>query len=160
MFLIVLLCGKERGGGHEEMLKSLRMKLSDVNSRQDRLTDLLVDGVIDQPAFNLRKDNHTFEAKQLREELATIEKGRLAAEDLAEIIEYVTSLSKIYGQADPANKRQLLKNSFEKISVRSGKLVISPASWLLQLDSVSLGNASRDTIQTAIANVPNSITCS
>ncbi|HHG90312.1 MAG TPA: recombinase family protein [Devosia sp.] len=56
--------------GQEELERSLRLRISDAAARMDRLTDLLVDGALDKPAYELRKQNFEFELQQLREELA------------------------------------------------------------------------------------------
>lgn len=92
---------------------------------------------------------------QLNEELAAIEQGRLTATDFEEILAYVSSLRKIYGQANPINKRQLLKNTFDKITLRSGKLEATSAEWLTQMKEV---NAGQSPTNTSIGTAPYILT--
>ena len=112
------------GNQRKDIQKSLRLRISEAKSKQDRLTDLLVDGAIDNEAFALRKDNLTFEVGQLNEELVGIENQRLSEVEMAEVMELVVSISTVYQKADPTRKRQLLKNSFQSMCVGSGKLVV------------------------------------
>lgn len=110
-----------------------------------------MDDAIDKAAFTLRKDNFTFEIEQLRGELAVILKSQMGVEDFEQAVCYATSLSKSYGCADPIAKRQVLKNSFARLGVNSGKLVCEPARWLRQLARGGDAMAKGVDIQTAVA---------
>ena len=48
--------------------KSVLLRIADASSRLDRLTDLLIDGTINKPDYERRKQNTEFELAQLREE--------------------------------------------------------------------------------------------
>jgi len=140
----------EKGGQHD-LEKSIKLRISEAQAKQDRLTDLLVDDAIDKAAFILRKDNFTFEVEQLRGELATIQKSKMGIEDFEQAVCYATSLSKSYDCADPVAKRQVLKNSFARLGVGSGELVCEPAMWLQQLTRGGGATAKGVDIQTAVA---------
>lgn len=64
------------------MTTSIRLRISDASARQDRLTDLMVDGTITKSDFQLRKQNNEFELQCLRDELRQIEERQKSEEDL------------------------------------------------------------------------------
>lgn len=119
--------------GTGEIEKSLRLRIGDARARQERLTDLLVDGVIDQHAFQLRKENLEFELQQLREELAALEGRRVRQEDFDRLLYMAIDLAELYEMAAPAAKRQLIRNCLDRPTVRGGRIEANPAAWLVEL---------------------------
>ncbi len=119
--------------GRKEAEQSLRLRLADTKTRQDRLTDLLVDGSIDKADYDVRKQNYDFELKQLREELAAIEQQRTTEADIKELIELATNLSRLYSATPDARKRAMIKNCFKSVLVVEGVLIVSAATWLTDL---------------------------
>ncbi|RLJ40687.1 DNA invertase Pin-like site-specific DNA recombinase [Litoreibacter meonggei] len=135
--------------GRKDMQKSLQLRLADTKTRQDRLTDLLVDGAIEKPDYDVRKQNYDFELKQLREELAAIEKQRTDQEDVVQLIEFATNLSRLYSATPKPKKRAMIKNCFETVCVVDGVLAATPASWLVELKSVGAASKPDQTPMTS-----------
>lgn len=119
--------------GFDEIEKSLRLRTSDAAMRLDRLTDLLVDGAIDKPAYELRKQNLEFEKQQLREELASLERSRAEEKDLKALLELAVDLSFLFDAAPSLKKRELIRNCFVAPNVLDGQLVAQAADWLVSL---------------------------
>ena len=141
--------------GQKDMERSIKLRVADVNAKQDRLTDLLVDGTIDEEAFKFRKDNLAFDMEQLRGELAAIEKNRLAFEDYEELVSIATSLKEAFRHADPAYRRQLLRNSFDQMLLHDGELRCSPARWLNGITKAAPEGLGEETVQTALQELGN-----
>jgi len=119
--------------GVKDIEKSLRLRISDATARLDRLTDLLVDGAIDKPAYELRKQNVEFEKQQLREELDALERSRAEEKDLKALLALAADLSSLYDAAPPPKKRELIRNCLVAPCVMDGQLVSHPADWLVSL---------------------------
>jgi len=99
----------------------------------DRLTDLLVDGAIDKPAYELRKQILEFEIQQLREQVASVEQNRAAERDLDALLELATDLASMYQAAPPPQKRGMIRNCLVASSVLDGNLIANGADWLVSL---------------------------
>lgn len=136
--------------GQKDMVRSLKLRVADVNAKQDRLTDLLVDGTIDEVAFKLRKDNLAFDMGQLRGELAAIEKSRLSFEDYEELVSIATTLNEAFKRANPTIKRQVFRNSFDRVDLLDGKLVCTPARWLRGIVNADPNDLGEEAVQTAL----------
>tara|TARA_R110002074_G_scaffold104113_5_gene224737 strand:+ start:2559 stop:4040 length:1482 start_codon:yes stop_codon:yes gene_type:complete len=116
--------------GTDEIETSLRLRVADTRSRQERLTDLLVDGNISQADFDLRKQNTEFELQMLRDEIKKLETQQKAEDDLDNFLITATNMGAVFAVADQTEQRDLIKNCIEAISIEKGKLKVSPASWL------------------------------
>lgn len=126
--------------GLREMEKSIRLRISDLVAKQDRLTDLLVDGNITQTDYQLRKQNADFELQRLREDLTAIEENRNAERDLDELLALATDLCSLFRAAPPAQRRALIRNCLDHITVLHGKLTADAASWLKEVHNMQENN--------------------
>ena len=122
--------------GLREMEKSIRLRISDLVAKQDRLTDLLVDGSIAQSDYQLRKQNADFELQRLREDLKVIEENRNAGRDLDELVALATDLCSLFQAAPPAQRRALIRNCLDHITILHGKLTADAASWLTEIHNM------------------------
>ena len=127
------------GAGQSDLQKNLRLRISDARSRQDRLTDLLVDGNIDKPAYEVRKQNIEFELGQLREELQRIERNQVKLADFDELLSMATDLGTLYEDAEPAEKRRLIRNCVARSTVQDGKITVHKADWLEEIERMATG---------------------
>jgi len=119
--------------GFDDIEKSLRLRISDAAARLERVTDLLVDGALDKPAFELRKQNLEFEKQQLREELAALERSRAEEKDLKALLALAIDLSSLFDAAPPPKKRELIRDCLVAPRVLDGQLVAEAAPWLIAL---------------------------
>lgn len=119
--------------GSDAMERSVRLRIADTTAKTDRLTDLLVDGAIAQPDYNLRKQNLEFELAHLREELARATDRRKQEADLAALLEFTEAFAEVFLAAPHGEKRQLLRNTFAALQVSQGILDVQTASWLTEV---------------------------
>jgi len=137
-------------GGQKDMERSLRLRISDIHAKQERLTDLLVEGTINQDAFKLRQDNLAFDMEHLRGELKALQQRRLNLEDYEELVAISVSLRDAFENADIAAKRQLLRNTFSQVELVDGELVCAPAAWLKGIAKADMTNLDTEPMETAL----------
>lgn len=116
--------------------QSLHLRRADAQSRQDRLTDLLVDGTISKADYELRRQNSTFELAQLSEELTKLRNVQKSRDDLMELVHLATNLVAVFRAGTPEEQRALLKNCFTDITLNAHRLRTIPANWLADLRSL------------------------
>jgi site-specific DNA recombinase len=116
---------------HRDIENSLTLRISEVRAREERLTDLLVDGAIDKDAYGLRKQNLEIELAQLREQLEGVQNGRSAAAEIEGLVEFATRLGSLYSAADAGQKRQIVRHCLMACCVVGGNLTAEPADWLV-----------------------------
>lgn len=121
--------------GSEEVEKSLRLRIADARSRQDRVTDLLVEGAIDQQAFQSRKDNIEFELQHLREDLAALESRSANRRDFNRLLDMAMDLVVLFQAGTDCQKRRLIRNCLSILQVQNGEVTGQPAEWLRELPS-------------------------
>ncbi|MGV6805210.1 MAG: recombinase family protein [Ruegeria sp.] len=125
--------------GDDEIEKSIRLRVSDARSREERLTDLLVDGAIEKSAYELRRSNLTFEVQQLHEELRLIEDKRATERDLENLLSLVTDLASLFEASPPAQQRAIMRNCMVSRLVKDGRFEGLAAEWLSDLKDVAGG---------------------
>lgn len=118
-----------------DLEKSLNLRISDLRAKQDRLTDLLVDGTIDKDAYELRRKNQAFDLQRLRDQLGALREGEGGIEDQKALIEFASDLVAIYKTGDVAQRRRLLRNSLNGLTVQDRHLRGNPADWIAKLES-------------------------
>ncbi|WP_104017830.1 recombinase family protein [Roseovarius nitratireducens] len=119
--------------GTDEIEKSLRLRIADARARHDRLTDLLVDGAIEQEAFQSRKESNEFELQHLREELAALESQSAKRQDYDRLLEMAMDLVALYESGSRLQKRRLIKNCLEDRWIDNGVVTAHAAKWLIEL---------------------------
>lgn len=121
----------------DDLARSIRLRIADAKSRQERLTDLLVDGAITQADFQLRKQNTEFELHCLEDELRQIEARQKSEADLDDLLELATNLHASFVCGTPCDRRLHLKSCLTELRVRQGKLRLLPKPWLKELRRLS-----------------------
>lgn len=116
--------------GGDELARSVRLRIANATGRQDRLTDLLVEGAINKQDYELRKQNTQFELQQLQEELQQIDKTNVVEGRMQHALATMTSIASLFQVGPPDQKRQLLRNSLSGLWVLDGKLTVQSSSWL------------------------------
>jgi DNA invertase Pin-like site-specific DNA recombinase len=119
--------------GMRDMEKSIRLRLAEASSKQDRLTDLLVDGAISQTDYDLRKRNAEFDLQRLREELSAIENRRTAEQDLVELVALATDIASLFQAAPTTQRRELIRNCLRFPVVQRGEFFATSADWLSEI---------------------------
>ncbi|WP_411890778.1 recombinase family protein [Yoonia sp. SDW83-1] len=126
-----------------DMTSSIKLRIADVATRLDRLTDLLIDGSIDKASFESRKQNTEFELQALREEERSLVNRKKSEADLVELLDMASDLSGMFGRLISDERRAFLKNCIDAIKVRKGRVRVYPAGWLKELHTVSNDDVDR-----------------
>lgn len=88
--------------------KGLELKMSQIAGRRARLTDALIDGLLDRPLFEERNAALLAEKQTLEEQLSNLDAGSSGAEKLADFLERLDSAYLLYQSGTPEEKRELL----------------------------------------------------
>jgi len=112
------------------LISSVALRIAKVEQRQQRLTDLLIDGAIDRPTHDERKHGLVLELASLKEEQAELAKSDLSEVNLMKFLELQSNLTELHICLKPDEKRQLLKNCFSNLSVQANKPLLEPYLWL------------------------------
>ncbi|MCB1357961.1 MAG: recombinase family protein [Maritimibacter sp.] len=133
------------------MRTTLRLRIEKEEQRLTRLTDLLLDSVIDAPAYHERKRELELSIAAGKEQLARlpdpaqIEAGRIA------YLELMKNLAGLHIRATDAEKREIVENAFSNRKVSENRVELEPSEWL-RIDEaawpVLCGAPHRDTSRT------------
>jgi site-specific DNA recombinase len=89
--------------------KALELKMSQIAGRRARLTDALIDGLLDRDLFEERQAALLAEKRTLEEQFANLDaSGSTSAEKLADFLERLDSAYSLYQSGTPEEKRELL----------------------------------------------------
>lgn len=101
---------EEFAGLRDQQIQIIQLQLKNISYRLDRLTDALLDGLIDKPEFERRKTNLLFEQKEMEEKLVELEDNfDKIPEKMLEYLQLAKSLYLTYKLGIPEEKRDLLK---------------------------------------------------
>ena len=110
-----------------------QMQLTQIEEKLVRLTDALVDRLIDSETFAARKQSLFLEKARVNEAVNTIKK--LPDRTLVQkFLELIKSLSMLYENANADEKRQLVQITTSNRSVCIKNVLVEPAKWLLQTE--------------------------
>ena len=133
-----------------------QLRLAAVKDRLIRLTDALIDRLIDKDAFNERKTALMLEEAAIKEEIAkqasrTADPGRIER-----FLELIKSLADMFVLATRAERYEIAKMATSNRTVTGKSAYLEPANWLIearQTVSVLCGALSPDTHRTLIENL-------
>src|SRR3989344_3626830 len=99
----------EWAGHKTEHLRSLKIHLQDIEARLARLTDALIDRLVDKETFEKRNASLLVQQKEVKDKIEEIEQETLAVPDrIQEFLELAKSALNLCNLADPEEKRDLL----------------------------------------------------
>jgi site-specific DNA recombinase len=94
----------------ENQRRIFKLKLEQSEARLSRLTDALVDNLIEEEIYTEKKNNLVLATKELKEKLATVETNELEALSKTEkFLELVNSAYSSYKSANYTNRRNLVQ---------------------------------------------------
>lgn len=108
---------------------TIPMQIASHEQKLERLTDALIDRVIDSDAYATRKQSVLFEIARLKERQEQEEKAP-SAEDVRRFLELIKNLAGLYESANPQEKRELLQNTTSNRVVAGKNICIEPQDWL------------------------------
>ena len=130
---------------------ALKLKLADEKSRLVRLTDLFVDGQIDNATFQERQRDVKLRLADIKEQIASCpDPGQIEA-NRQKFLELMKNLVQLHEIAEPDEKRVLVENCFSNRRVVGRKVELEPYNWLLWDEndsSVPIGAPERDSSRT------------
>lgn len=125
----------------KSQLASIQLRLTSSEHRIAKLTDLLLDGMIENELYLQKKEQLLLEQSNLQEqqkELVSALDSEIES-DTMETLELSQSLYQLYFKADRYEKRSLLKKTCSNLSVIAGTLVIEPKlPFVLLLNSTTV----------------------
>jgi hypothetical protein len=140
------------GAKRDEEKRVATLRLEALRARKSRLTDLLLDGSVEQTVFNEKQKSLVWEESQLKQGVASLDAG---SEDALKTIENTVGLAKnaslLYRQANLGKKRELLRIILSDLTASgeniSAELTI-PFRLIAEREKTSYGGPYRGTCRT------------
>lgn len=117
----------------KETAASIALRRANLADRVDRLTDALVDRLIDKDAFSERRQRLALEEANLEEELSEIEKKGEKADQARTVIELAKTLQQSHRLADRADKREIVELTTSNRRVVGKNVYLEPCDWILKV---------------------------
>lgn len=115
----------------------LKLRMDNLKQRQHRLTDALVDGLIDKTIFNERQKGLMLEEQELRAEEAETANLAQKAAHLESIIELTKTLTRSHTLADRTEKRRIVESTTSNRTVIGNEVYLEPRKWLVEVKNLS-----------------------
>ena len=109
---------------------SYAMQLELITQRLERLTDTLIDRLIDGDTFNTRKQALLLDRTAIQEKMEADAKKALEPNRVQKFLELVKSLYSTYLIATKDEKRQIVQNVTSNRTVFGKKVFVEPSNWL------------------------------
>ncbi|QJB68922.1 recombinase family protein [Parasphingorhabdus halotolerans] len=122
---------------HSDEDTGLKLRKDNLAARQHRLTDALVDGMIDKDTFNERKQGLLLEAETLQKEQSSAANYTAKAAHLRSIIELTKSLQKSHEMADRGQKQRIVEITTSNRVVIGKNVYLEPQNWLLEVQNLA-----------------------
>ena len=135
---------------------NIDFEIAKLTERLSRLTDKLLDGVLDNDAFNLKKTEILREQTRWREIAARRTQKGERQRRFEKFLELARNLYLSFGIAETAQKREIVKCAFSNRIVSEKNVYLEPSFWLGALQNASLtlgGPPNRSTDRTTDTNL-------
>ncbi|NSY37549.1 hypothetical protein GKC28_04660 [Leisingera sp. ANG59] len=119
-----------RNQGRGQNVTDLKLRIGHKQASLKRLTDLVVEGVIDNSDYQKRKESLLAAIAALEEELQEVKKQVADEADLEEFTELVKNLAGLYDSSNRGEKRQILETVFSNRCVSQKNVELEPCIWL------------------------------
>lgn len=116
-------------------LSALKAQLAQLEAKLERLTDALIDRLIDEDAFQRRRDAIYDERARLRDNITDLEGRRLTRDDIQEFLAHVRNVIETFEKADQSAKREILILVSSNRKLVGKNLEIEPSNWLQRLNN-------------------------
>ncbi|MEM8484449.1 MAG: recombinase family protein [Bacteroidota bacterium] len=118
----------------QDFLESYTLRIDQIDTRLNKLTDVFLDGDIDRDAYHLRKESLHLEKRELEEKKAGFEQDtEKLIRDAEDYLELARSAWLSYEMSDIYEKRQMLGKLTSNRKVDRKKVIIelkSPFQWI------------------------------
>jgi site-specific DNA recombinase len=132
---------------------ALPLQLAAVKDRLVRLTDALIDRLIDQDAFNERKAALLLDEARIKEKVDEAARAHEHADRIPRFLELIKNLACTHQSATRAEKQQIVEMATSNRIVIGKNVYIEPANWLVEVGqtvSALCGALAPDTDRTFI----------
>jgi site-specific DNA recombinase len=148
---------RREAGREAEMINSridadrgqMLLQFEQMKTRQSRLVDALMDGVLDKDAYLQRKGQLVFDEQALKEKLTLVEEGgSYFSKNFEEFLELANSAYLSYKSANDFDRRDLVKNLTLEFFAEGKSSTIklkSPFDIIASRPSVTAGSPNRET---------------
>lgn len=139
--------------GYQDEIKSVDLRIAGAESRLDRLTDLLIDGMLEQLTHDQKREALLFEIAKLKEERAELGKIAASERDREKFLELMKTLAPLYRSSKAAEKRVLVENCFSNRIWDGKNVCLEPSELVLAAQNsscVPYGGPIADTLRTFI----------
>jgi site-specific DNA recombinase len=103
------------------------LRLDGIRARLHRLTDAMIDGVLEKPLFDDRKNALLLEEREIRDQIVAWERnGLFGLSRLEKFLELAKTASVLYKTANQAEKRDLVRELTSNLKVSGKNLAIEP----------------------------------
>ncbi|MFV0410757.1 MAG: recombinase family protein [Paracoccus sp. (in: a-proteobacteria)] len=109
---------------------NIAKQIADIDAKLEKLTDAVIDGLIDRDSFNKRKETLFLERTAFEARLAEGGENRDAARTLSEFLEQAKSLAGLYETLADDEKREFLEVATSNRKLDREKLYVEPRNWL------------------------------
>lgn len=120
-------CAKNDGNDDE---KAIALQLADLKGRLERLTDALIDRLIEKEVFDRRNQALLLEKAKLEAAAREIADKRLDPGQVRQFLELIKNLAVTYLFAEPAEKREIVEIATSNRRVSLKNVYLEPANWL------------------------------
>ena len=132
--------------------KTASLQLDALAARQERLTDALVDRLIDKETFNARNQKLLLDKARLEEEIAEAENKDADPERLRNFLELIKNLAVTYIYGEPDEKREIAQMAISNRTVVGKNVLVEPSDWLVAAETAIaglIGAPDRDTLRSS-----------
>jgi hypothetical protein len=144
----------------DEEKRAATLQLEALRARKSRLTDLFLDGSVEQTMFEEKQKALVWEESQLKQKVARLDAG---CDDALKEIENTVGLAKdaslLYKQANLERKRELLRILLSDLTAKGGNIsaeLTIPFSLIVESAITSCGGPYRRTCRT-MDNIMNQL---
>jgi site-specific DNA recombinase len=106
------------------------MQFEQIEQRLEKLTDALIDRLIDNDAYNQRKQTLMLDRARLEERIESERQKRPDASQIRKFLELVKGLWLTYRLATKPEKRDIVQLATSNRTVAGKKIVVEPSDWL------------------------------
>jgi len=131
----------------QSAIAATELRIGQIAARLDRLTDALIDGLLENSAYEQRKTALVGERRELEEHLAKVRSGE-AATEIEKILEFASSAYSLYVSQSPQEKRELIQIVTSNASFDGKTLDFTwkfPYGEVANRAHITNGGAKRDT---------------
>jgi hypothetical protein len=130
----------------QEREKAWQLRRANLLDRIDRLTDALIDRLIERDTFGVRRQRLALEEEALENERREWGDKAKKAAQMRTLIELANNLVQNHRMGKSAEKRQLIEMTTSNRCVRGKEIYVEPSNWLHEVEDtlgVSVGDPDR-----------------